>query len=754
MTKQSQLERLTQVQLIQKIIHLESELSLYRTERESKNRRFQEKIMELKHEKVVLKGEIQKLLDEQETYYEERDELIRDYNEFLLKKDDYEKQISFLKERNDDANVLNQLENYEKENERLTQMVDQLNKKNMIQKEMELRLLEEKKNLKSELEGLRTHLSELEEEHAVGEEIILLKKEIEKQTITRKKTTAEKEEIYRQKEALLRSLNEMQNQLKQRDEKLENYKANEQSISDELIRIGEDFSKAQIMINEIQTENNLLKQKLEKKSADLGEAIKQHEEMSKEINQFTQQLSELQHNNDSFKVQIKQLEIEKGQALKTNSNLKTELLNEKKQLKEIEVVKNQMANLLESGKIEMNRLEEENKQYKTEKVELLNKITHLEKENLSFHERLIKLTELREHDEKRLNKISTNLNEVFQETKQLVRMTSSLKHQLEAKVLELNQIKDDKKHLESELSKLKRAYESSELRNKELENKIDQMGIELHNAKQSLSHLEQLEGENLQLSEELEAKMEEFILITENYQRENLSYLNDLEHFQDQLKESKEKENRFEAEKAALSIELDELKTELEQTKNDLQRKEELEKKNNKLAEKLKAKEIEIYKIKKENELALLKKTNYFNSEITMKQDHLMQSEVEREKLEKQINEIKAQFNVLESSLEEKEDFIRQFIKQPLSQPNLGSQVTEENNQQKLPMAVEQHVQEIPIHQQVHQSLDWFQQIKAQQQCTYQKTPAHTKSLNPSTMDFFELRNKTTQSMILPKQQK
>jgi chromosome segregation ATPase len=384
-------------------------------------------------------------------------------------------------------------------------------------------------------------------------------------------------------------------------------------------------------------------------------------------------------------------------------------------------------------------------------MELLNKITHLEEENLTFHERNLKLTELREYDEKRMDKISDNLNDVFKETKQLVRMTSSLKHQLEAKVLELNQIKEDKQLLEAELIQFKKDYKNLEVRNKELENKINQMGSELHKAKQSLSLLEQIQLEKNQLSEELESKMKEFILITENYQREKASYQTDLEHVQEQIKGYKERTNRFEVEKAEWSTQMNELKTKLEQAREDLQKREELEHKNNNLAEELRAKEIEIFKIKKENELALLQKTNHFNSEIKMKQDYLRQSELDREKLEKQINEIKVQFNVLESNLEEKENFIRLFIKQPLSQPNLDSQATEGQSQQKLSKSVDQHIQETSFQQQVQQSFDWFQQIKAQQQYTYQQTPSQTKTSNPAIMDFFALRNKTTQPMNLPK---
>ncbi len=266
-----------------------------------------------------------------------------------------------------------------------------------------------------------------------------------------------------------------------------------------------------------------------------------------------------------------------------------------------------------------------------------------------------------------MDQITSNLNEVFTETKQLVQMTSTLKHQLEARTIELNKIKKEKKMLMQEVIQLKDDYERSETRKNELENQIDIMRTELLKAQNSLSRLEQFENEKLKLKEDLETKIDEFNMLSEDYQREKESYLHVLEHVQDQVNVYKDKSEQFDAEKGSWSKQIDELKSELIQTKATIVKMEELEQRNANLALEIQAKDIEIYKIKKESERTLQNQLEQFKTEMKLYQDKIVKYEKDREIWEKQMKQMKAQFAGLETSLEEKENFIKKYITQPLS---------------------------------------------------------------------------------------
>lgn len=302
-----------------------------------------------------------------------------------------------------------------------------------------------------------------------------------------------------------------------------------------------------------------------------------------------------------------------------------------------------------------------------------------------------------------------------------------------------------------DIVELQENFEKSEIRKNELENQIEIMRTDLLKAQKSLTRLEQFESEKLRMKEDLEVKIEEYNMLTEHYQHEKESYLHVLEHIQDQVNIYKDQSQKFDAEKGSWSKQIDELKAELAQTKATLVKMAELEQKNGKLSAELQEKEMEIYKMKKENDRALEQQMEQFKTELKKYHDKIVQYEKDREIWEKQMRQMKAQFAGLESNLEERENYIKQFIIQPLSQITPEAEVLG-NGQQQVMEKPEETLQiesskPIPKHQS-QQPADWFQRVMTQQKASNQSVPQKSKSSNPATMDFFTLRSKTTQSSI------
>ena len=167
-----------------------------------------------------------------------------------------------------------------------------------------------------------------------------------------------------------------------------------------------------------------------------------------------------------------------------------------------------------------------------------------------------------------------------------------------------------------DIVELQEDFERSEVRKNELENQIEIMRTDLLKAQKSLTRLEQFESEKLRLKEDLEVKIEEYNMLTEHYQHEKESYLHVLEHIQDQVNIYKDQSQKFDAEKGSWSKQIDELKAELAQTKATLVKMAELEQKNDKLTAELQEKEIEIYKMKKENDRALEQQMEQFKTGV------------------------------------------------------------------------------------------------------------------------------------------
>jgi chromosome segregation ATPase len=255
-------------------------------------------------------------------------------------------------------------------------------------------------------------------------------------------------------------------------------------------------------------------------------------------------------------------------------------------------------------------------------------------------------------------------------------------------------------------------------------------------------------------------KIEEFNILSDHYQSEKESYIHVLEHVQDQVNVYKQKSEQFDAEKGSWSKQIDELKSELIQTKATIVKMEELEQQNVKLAAEIQAKDMEIYKIKKESERALQQQMEQIKDELKLYQDKIVQFEKDREIWEKQMKQMKAQFAVLESNLEEKENFIKQYITQPLTpQASIVRPAQQINSQPQQPSSIQQNSiqqdaiqqnstpqQQLSQQQSSQQPTDWFQRMVSQQQGLPKLVQkSQNSSSATTTMDFFTLRSKTTQ---------
>lgn len=288
------------------------------------------------------------------------------------------------------------------------------------------------------------------------------------------------------------------------------YKEKEESLINELQNM-----KAEI---ELMKEIDFKKHQLEKK---LASKLSEIEKMSKEKMEITNE-------NEKLRNDLERLQKD----LSDTGDHKTTLKNKDTQIVELKESKEEMFIQLEKIETENSMINEENKRLIEERTELFNKISNLEEENASFHEGISRLTEQRISEDNRLDKITKNFNEVFNETKVLVSMTSTLKQQLEVKALELSQLKKEKQLLIAQVIKLKDYYEKSESRNKEFESNVEALKADFLFAKQSFSHIDQFESEYRQLKGDLKSKIEEMNLLTEKYEQDR----GDLEKQIEQLK--------------------------------------------------------------------------------------------------------------------------------------------------------------------------------------------------------------------------
>ncbi|WP_042357254.1 hypothetical protein [Bacillus rubiinfantis] len=297
-----------------------------------------------------------------------------------------------------------------------------------------------------------------------------------------------------------------------------------------------------------------------------------------------------------------------------------------------------------------------------------------------------------------------------------------------------------------EMVEIQYEVEISDEGHNDLENQIEIMKSDLMKAQSSLSRLEQFETEKLRLKEDLELKIEEFNMLTDHYQNEKEAYLQVLEQIQGQVNIYKEKSQKFDAEKGSWSKQIDELKAELTQTKATLVKMEELEQRNAQLAADLQAKDVEIYRLKKEHERTLNQQLEQFKQEMKLYQDKITQYEKDREIWEKQMKQMKSQFAGLEASLEERENFIKQFIKQPPTQSAVVQPVSSEQFFRPKPEDSGQKQQ--PVVQPSQQNGDWMGRMMSAQPGGFQTVAQNIKTASSTTMDFFTLRNKTTQPAV------
>jgi chromosome segregation ATPase len=769
------IDRLSPIQLQQKIIHLESELSYCRNDKETRFQNYHEQIRLMKQDNSRLKREMERILNENEIFSLERDELIKDYNELLLVNKELQTKINqhgnlgrtfYLKEQQE--KVVSDKESYEKCIEELQLQVKEKDKEIEGLKEIEsnLRLQLTESHAERELFSERCIVLASEQQK--------LEQELSIKTAELNKVQHEMAEIMKVIRILDSDNESSQQELHESEKQREWLMQKETNLNETLIIMREELADALKNIDELNKVLHDLKVELGRKNEQLSEDAEEKEKMGQEIQVLQELQEQLHQKNVSYQQKIKHLEKENHAAMESLGHIQTELSHAEAKLMELGEFKTDMYSRIEIHGKEMNKLQEENNQLINEKNEFLQKISELEKENTSFHESIEIMSQQRQSDEKRLDHITTNLNEVFAETKQLVKMTSSLKKQLETKTVEINQMKKEKELLMEEVLELRINYEKSEAKKNELENQIEIMKTELINAQKSLTRLEQFETEKLRLKDDLEEKIEEFNMLTDHYQREKDIYINVLEQVQEQVNVYKEKSESFDAEKGSWSKQIDELKTELAQTKATIVQMEELERKNIDLSTALQAKEIDIYKMEKDSERALQKQMDQFQSELKLYQDKIVQYEKDREIWEMQLKQMKTQISLLESSLEEKESFIKQYIKQPQPQtqqsPQPQPKSTYQNLFEKLQPSQQQYSQTQvappPDMQPAFtppqmkssgrkQPLDWFQRTLIQQQgqqhmpqvaqASPEESQASTpiNNQNPANMDFFALRKKT-----------
>lgn len=409
MIRPSQLEKLSNVQLIQKIIHLNSELSLAQSEKHQMNERNQKQVRLIDRENSLLKGKIQELLNEREMYNQE-------INILTQKLNSYEMRFSKLK----NSDLMESMEAYARENNELRQLVDQLEQVTTVYDKKEENYLTEIDSLKDDIQKM---YSLVEEKKRLEQEKTLMETKIDE--ITQSKA-------------------------------------------------------------ELEEENNLIKQEIKKQSS-----------------LYQEEKENYKAENDNLKI-----EIQKMNSLKD----KNKRLEQEKSLMQIEIDKitksraesEKEKDVLKQDLIQQNNMYQEEKEKNTDaKVDFQQQIAELEEKNRSYRDRITELMEQNKSEKKRLEKITINIDEVFNETKQLVKMTSSLKLQLEAKTLEIAQLKKDKKILVEQLVQLNEYYEKTMQEKQELELKVEALKEDFLKAKQTFIRLEQMEYGNCQLRDSL-----------------------------------------------------------------------------------------------------------------------------------------------------------------------------------------------------------------------------------------------------------
>ncbi|WP_042357263.1 hypothetical protein [Bacillus rubiinfantis] len=240
---------------------------------------------------------------------------------------------------------------------------------------------------------------------------------------------------------------------------------------------------------------------------------RENHQLHQTVDELEQEISLFQRRAECYETEIANLksQIEKLQQMAVEEqHLHRKNMVIKTELEKIRTENSQLAKENETLRqlvIEFNKTREEEQNHANKKTEYEQRIAELEEQNTSYVEQIAELTKQRTVDKKRIDHISTNIQEVFTETKQLVSMTAILKQQLEAKHIELNQAKKDKQLLVQQLVKLNEIYEQSLLQKQELESKITELKEDFLQAQQTLLQLEQMERESGPIYEELQASL-------------------------------------------------------------------------------------------------------------------------------------------------------------------------------------------------------------------------------------------------------
>ena len=438
----SKFEKLTHVQLQQKVIHLESELSFVRTNRETHDRKYLERLQMVQQENERLKFKVQEVLNENVMYNQERDGLIKDYNELLLKNTDDQNKILQLERRIGLGDFDEKIERLSYENGNLVKMAEDLRKEADLLREDAEKHVKEKQISEAEMERLREELSHLEEANEEMNRIIIkdrdLVQDYKLQITALNKEIEDKKQIYLEKKATEESIAELQKQLMEK----------ETAFSMQMKELEANLTESKKQICQINKEKTDLEQELEKENFVLNDTKMQNQKME-------QDLQVLKQKNVAYLQKITQLEDDQKAARELENQLKTEISNVKSQLMEVEKVRTEMLGRLKEREDEVGKLQEENNQFVEEKTVLLNKFAQLQQELTQSENECNMYQEKETAFIMQMKEIEADLTESKEKICQINKEKTDLEQELEKNNIVLNNTTIQNQKMEQDLQVLK-----------------------------------------------------------------------------------------------------------------------------------------------------------------------------------------------------------------------------------------------------------------------------------------------------------
>ncbi|TWH90558.1 coiled-coil domain-containing protein, partial [Cytobacillus oceanisediminis] len=232
MLRRSRFERLTYVQMQQKLIHLESELSYFRTNHEGVVQKYNEQLKQMKQDNDLLKRDVQNLKKENETL------LLNDYNPKLIAKLDREKSAKHIKE---------------------------------------LAILED------EIKSLKNQLSDLRQEKEINQQLLLrveqMQEDLNSLTISLSAAEGEKEQIHEDLIKLNGNYNKLQILLDEQKKNAEKAKIRENLLVSQLSKISDENNQVLKHNETAEKEKQNLEAELADKTSELDKLIKEKNQL-------------------------------------------------------------------------------------------------------------------------------------------------------------------------------------------------------------------------------------------------------------------------------------------------------------------------------------------------------------------------------------------------------------------------------------------------------------------------------------------